>query len=221
MRIFSVRPFPAAMGGGFAFSFGADWAKARRVKRWLPLIVVALLGLSIPLGMWWSNWRREHSQDRHILAAARRYGVDPSLIKAVVWKESRFNSQARGRAGEIGLMQLTDPAAQEWAEAEKVYPVPEEHLFNPGTNLLAGTWYLRKLLRRYQGLGDPLPYALADYNAGRNNVLKWAQGAAATNSSAFLEKMGFPGTKDYILSIRKRRERYWDEFPVQPDWLGR
>ena len=53
-----------------------------------------------------------------------------------------------------------------------------EHCFDPGTNTLAGTWYLRKLMRRYAQTDNPLPYALADYNAGRGNVLKWNQGAA-------------------------------------------
>jgi soluble lytic murein transglycosylase len=54
---------------------------------------------------------------------------------------------------------------------------------------------------------------LADYNAGRANVLKWTKGAAATNSAAFVEQIGFPGTKDYVLSIQKRQERYRRDFP--------
>jgi soluble lytic murein transglycosylase len=176
-------------------------------------LVALLLAATVPLAWWWRAWRREHSQDRPIYAAARRYGVDPALVKAVVWKESRFNPKARGQAGELGLMQLTDPAAQEWADAEHCYPLPESLLLEPATNTLAGTWYLRKMLRRYQLTDNPLPYALADYNAGRANVLKWTQGAAATNSAAFLEQIGFPGTKDYVLSIQQRRERYRRDFP--------
>jgi soluble lytic murein transglycosylase len=167
----------------------------------------------VPLVSWWRAWRLEHSQDRRIYAAARRYGVDPALIKAVVWRESYFNPEARGRAGELGLMQLMDPAAQEWAEAERCYPLPESRLLDPATNTLAGTWYLRKMLRRYRLTDNPLPYALADYNAGRANVLKWTKGAAATNSAAFVEQIGFPGTKDYVLSIQKRQERYRRDFP--------
>lgn len=169
-----------------------------------------LLGLLLALlGLWrWTGQRREHSQDGPILAAARRYGVDPALIKAVVWKESGFDPGARGSAGELGLMQLMDPAAQEWAETAQVYPLPEEHLLDPMTNLMAGTWYLRKMLQRYAAADDPVPYALADYNAGRANVLKWAKGAAATNHVAFLEVIGFPGTRDYVQSIMSRRAHY-------------
>ena len=97
-------------------------------------------------------------------------------------------------------------------ETEHAYPLPEEHLFHPATNTLAGTWYLRKVLRRYVRCDHAVPFALADYNAGRGNVLKWAQGPAATNSAAFLERIGFPGTRAYVEAIIKRRVRYRGDF---------
>ena len=177
------------------------------------LLLVFGLVLALPLGFWLRHWRLEHSQDRPILAAARRYGVDPGLVKAVVWRESGFNPRALGRAGEVGLMQLMDAAAQEWAETEHAYPLPAEHLFHPATNTLAGTWYLRKMLRRYARCDNAVPFALADYNAGRGNVLKWAQGPAATNSTAFLERIGFPGTRAYVGAIIERSVRYRGDFP--------
>jgi len=51
------------------------------------------------------------SQDA-IRDAAHRYGVEPGTDKAVVWRESRFNPNARGRAQEIGLMQIQEVAAR-------------------------------------------------------------------------------------------------------------
>ena len=143
----------------------------------------------------WTSYR-EHSQDKLILAAAARYGMDPALIKAVVWRESRFNPKVRGRAGEIGLMQIRADAAKEWAAAEKISFFSHQQLFDPGKNTMAGTWYLRKLLGRYSKTDNPLPYGLADYNAGRAHVLKWLRGneGAATNSRIFLEQIDFPGT---------------------------
>ena len=180
------------------------------------LVLTAGLVLGAGLGLFaitaWLDWRREHSQDLHILAAAQRYGIDPALVKAVVWKESRFHPWARGRAGEIGLMQLMDAAAQEWAEGEHCYPLPPEHLFNPVTNILAGTWYLAKLLKRYRAADDPVAFALADYNAGRGNVLKWARGAAATDARAFVDAIGFPTTRIYVDQVRQRRRRYAGDF---------
>ena len=164
---------------------------------------------------WWWQARLERSQDGPIRAAAQRYGMEPALIKAVVWRESHFHPRARGRAGEVGLMQLQEVAAREWAAAEHRDGFEHEDCLDPGTNTLAGTWYLRKLLRRYAQTDNPLPFALADYNAGRANVLKWARGAAATNSAAFVEQIGFPGTKAYVRSVLRRHAHYQPLFPPE------
>ncbi|HOY59830.1 MAG TPA: lytic transglycosylase domain-containing protein [Verrucomicrobiota bacterium] len=173
----------------------------------------AAVGLILLLIASLTLWRRtserlDHSQDAPILEAARRYNLDAALVKAVVWRESRFHPGVRGRAGEIGLMQLTDAAAQEWAETVRAYPLPEAHLYDPRTNALAGTWYLRKLIERYRKTDDPVPYALADYNAGRANVLKWAGEAAATNSVEFVSQIAFPSTRHYVESVIRRWRHY-------------
>jgi soluble lytic murein transglycosylase len=157
--------------------------------------------------LWWSS-RLEQSQDDPIRLAASRYKVDPALVKAVVWRESRFNPAVRGRAQELGLMQIREEAAQEWADAEHINGFEHAHCLDAQTNTLAGTWYLRKLLKRYSQTDNPVPYALADYNAGRGNVLKWNTGEAATNSAVFIEQIGFPGTKAYVKSVMRRREKY-------------
>ena len=159
-------------------------------------------------GYWWWEGRLERSQDEPIRSAAQRYGVDAGLVKAVVWRESRFNPNARGRAQEIGLMQIQEIAAQEWADAEHLQTFEHEHCFNPLTNTLAGTWYLKKLLKRYTQTDNPIPYALADYNAGRGNVLKWKIGEASTNSVVFMEQIGFPSTRAYVKSVMRRSMRY-------------
>ena len=162
----------------------------------------------------WRN-RREHYFDKEILNAAKRYGVEPTLIKAVVWRETRFDPSARGRAQEIGLMQIRESAALDWASAEKIYPFEHEQVLDAGTNTLVGAWYLKKLLRRYAQTDNPIPYALADYNAGRGNVLKWISGAGATNSEAFIQQIGFPMTSNYVRSVMKKLEHYRAEFPKQ------
>jgi soluble lytic murein transglycosylase len=183
--------------------------------RRLPLYLALLLASGVAVWWWWQG-RLERSQDRPIRAAARRYGVEPALIKAIVWRESRFHPAAQGHAGEVGLMQLQEEAAREWASAEHVDAFEHGHCFDPGTNTLAGAWYLRKLLRRYQQTDDPLPYALADYNAGRGNVLKWIQGAAATNSATFIEQIRFPGTRRYVQAVIRRYVYYQPLLPPDP-----
>ena len=180
-------------------------------SRRLPWLGVLLL-ISGAVAYWYRKEQLERSQDAAIQAAAQRYGVESALIKAVIWRESKFHKEARGRAGEIGLMQLREEAAQEWADAERVGGFEHEHCLDARTNTLAGTWYLKKLLKRYQQTDNPVPYALADYNAGRGNVLKWISGAGATNSAAFMEQIAFPGTKEYVQSILQHREKYGSIF---------
>src|SRR5260221_3599983 len=114
--------------------------KTRRLFLILGLVVMCFAVLR-----WWWKGRLERSQDGPIRAAARRYGVDPALVKAVVWRESRFNPQARGRARELGLMQLREDVALEWAAAEHLDHFEHEHCLDPRTNTLAGAWYLKQL----------------------------------------------------------------------------
>ncbi len=175
------------------------------MKRWRRIILVLALG--IIAYWWWDHWR-EHRFDKVIVTAAQRYHLEPALVKAVIWQESRFNPDARGGAGELGLMQIRETAAMEWAESEHIAGFEHAACLNPATNTLAGTWYLKKVLKRYAQTDNPIPYALADYNAGRGNVLKWKVGAASTNSAAFLEGMQFPGTRAYIQAIMERYEYY-------------
>ena len=63
-------------------------------RKWLYWLLPLLL-LDAGIAAWWRNSRRESSQDGAIRAAAARYGVEPALVKAVVWRESRFDPAAR------------------------------------------------------------------------------------------------------------------------------
>jgi soluble lytic murein transglycosylase len=177
----------------------------------LVLLMIGVLSLAFLA----DQWRRAHlesSQDKNILAASRKYDVDPALVKAVVWRESRFNPRARGTKDEVGLMQIMENTGREWAGERRVSSFSEYILFEPAQNIDCGTWYLGKLLRRYAKTDDPVPYALADYNAGRGNVLKWIKDDAATNSAVFIEQIRFPSTHDYVRSVMLRRERYSSGF---------
>lgn len=186
------------------------------MKLWRTIFLSGLILLSgIAIYFFWNN-RREHRQDKVILAAAKRYDVDPALVKAVVWRETKFNPDAKGRAGEVGLMQIMESTALDWASAEKIYPFEHEELFDPAKNTSAGAWYLAKVLKRYKSADNPIPYALADYNAGRGNVLKWMTNAAITNSEMFIQQIGFPGTSNYVRAVTRKLEDYRTEFPQRP-----
>jgi len=174
----------------------------KRLRNVILLVLMAVLAFK-----GWEYWH-EHRFDAAINEAAQRYQLDRALIKAVIWRESDFHPNVRGRAGELGLMQVREGAASEWASAEHIQHFDHASCLDPRTNVLAGTWYLKRVLRHYGQADDPLPFGLAEYNAGRGNVLKWLAGDNATNSAVFIGRIGFPGTRVYVQKILKRYRDY-------------
>ncbi|RKX32918.1 MAG: lytic transglycosylase domain-containing protein [Verrucomicrobia bacterium] len=170
---------------------------ARRVllANLLVAAVVVSLGVSYQL-------RRLHRFDGLIIKIAREQGVDPRLIAAIVWIESRFDPSRIGGAGEIGLMQVTEAAAAEWAQEHGVPAPRRQDLADPELNLRIGTWYLARALRRWAKRSDPLPFALAEYNAGPTNARRWA--AAATDGRDFIARISYAGTKAYVINVLRR-----------------
>jgi len=74
-----------------------EWIRRRRVL----LFVLIFLGALVVIVELW-RFRREHSQDGVILSAGAHYGLDPALIKAVVWREAGLTPRPAGRAGRSG-----------------------------------------------------------------------------------------------------------------------
>lgn len=96
-----------------------------------------------------------------INASCTRFGVDPSLVHAIVKVESDFNPFAISRKGAMGLMQLMPQTAN---------TMNVRNTFSPDENVEGGVKYLRYLLDRYEG---NISLALAAYNAGETAVKKW------------------------------------------------
>jgi len=158
----------------------------------------------------WISPARFQKHDALIRAVAAEHQVDPMLVKAVVWRESRFDAQKFGTAGERGLMQVSETAAEEWAKETKAENFRVEELFDPKTNLEAGTWYLRHAIEHWQNQANPVPFALAEYNAGPSRALRWAGGDDTKPVAAkkFLDNIDFPGTRKYVDSIIARYKFY-------------
>jgi soluble lytic murein transglycosylase-like protein len=103
----------------------------------------------------------DHDLDLIIMRAGKRYGVDPRLLHAVIWQESKYKTDAKSHAGAQGLMQLIPATAKRF---------DCEDASDAEANIEAGTKYLRWLLKRFDG---NVTLALAGYNAGEGSVDKY------------------------------------------------
>jgi soluble lytic murein transglycosylase len=165
------------------------------------LVVLAALAFAAAGG--WHYWRL-HRFDQAIAASAQRHGLPPSLLSSLIWRESRFDPACRGPKKEIGLMQVTETAAHEWAAAQYQADLPRADLWLPATNIEVGAWYLARAVQRWSHTrNDPLPFALAEYNAGRSNALRWSS-ACGADSRRYLDCITYPTTRRYVADILKR-----------------
>ncbi|MEQ1859453.1 MAG: lytic transglycosylase domain-containing protein [Chthoniobacteraceae bacterium] len=193
-----------------------------RFFRTLLLVLVCSAGLAAALLIGLSSepfysaqelisFGRYSSCDELIDEAAKKTGVDPALLKAVVWRESAFHPDKVGTSGERGLMQVGEAAATDWSRAKKIETFVPTDLFEPRTNLEAGTWYLKRALDKWKAKDDPVPFALAEYNAGAGRLDRWiaASGVGAkADSRDLLNAMDFPGTRRYVEEISARAKFY-------------
>lgn len=179
------------------------------------MLLVILIGEAAFL-YWREHQPKENSFDPIIAKVARETGVDPFLIRAIIWRESRFDPLTHGSADEHGLMQVTPDVGQMWAKAGKIEGFEVDKLYDPTTNIRAGTWYLSRAIKRWSQTDDPVTFALAEYNAGRSNALKWVDPAAPLNHSAFLQRITFPSTRKYIQVVEAKRDQYRVVFAKNP-----
>lgn len=154
-----------------------------------------------------AGFGRYSEYDDTIAVVAARNDVDPLLVKAVIWQESRFHPDKLGAHGERGLMQVTEPAAQDWVKAENIETFVPQDLLDAKTNIEVGTWYLGRALKHWSSQSDPLPFALGEYNAGRSRVQRWSRGEQIS-AEDLRAAMDIPSTRAYVAAVRARYEYY-------------
>ena len=163
-------------------------------------------------------WQRYHRYDAMIREVARSRELDPLLVKALIWRESRFHPEKHGLSGERGLMQVGPAAASEWAKAERPGGLTPDDLLDPRTNVQAGTWLLARALHRWQAsTSDPVPFALAEYNAGHSRVQRWAAAdpdkaregqGLLPGSEGFVTHITIGSTRQYVETVMGRWQFY-------------
>mgnify|MGYP003694808799 CR=1 FL=1 len=160
--------------------------------------------------MKWLSPARFQQHDQLIRAAATANQLDPMLLKAVVWQESRFDPQKLGAAGERGLMQVSEIAAREWAKEHQRENFQVEELFDPATNLEG-----RRLVSAPRGFAlatnarsDSVCARGIQCRAESGATLGGGEGTKPISASVFQRNIDFPGTKKYIQSILERYHFY-------------
>jgi soluble lytic murein transglycosylase len=169
------------------------------------LVLVALAGLA---ALWvvrtepdaYLRARYPLHYEQIIRTHARNYDLDPALLAAVIYTESRFRADARSAAGAIGLMQLLPATARGIAVRTSGDRFVVADLLDPELNIRYGAWYLRSLVRRY----GKLRTALAAYHAGPGNIDRWQARHVGVQ---------FPETRAYVANVLANRERYADAYP--------
>ena len=163
--------------------------------------------LAYPQGYWGS-----------IVSHAERYNLDPYLIAAIIREESRFQPEALSPAGARGIMQVM-PSTGRWvAQMIRLRGFDREQLYNHNTNIKIGTWYIRHLMKQFNG--DPF-LAAAAYNAGPGAVKSWIKKKGAVRDrDEFVEAIPYVETRWYVKRVMRSYSEYKRIYSVSEQFAG-
>lgn len=113
-----------------------------------------------------------------IASAAREFGVEEAIVRAIIHAESSFNPVALSRAGAMGLMQLMPATARRFGVSDA---------YDAAQNIRGGVQYLAFLLKRYRG---DLALAAAGYNAGEGAVDRNGGVPPYTETQRYVQRVG-------------------------------
>lgn len=135
---------------------------------------------------------------------ARANNVDPLFLAALIRQESFWDPSAVSSAGAIGLTQVIPSTGQGIALSLGLPNWKATDLLRPAVSLQFGAYYIGGQLKRY---GDPLA-ALAAYNAGPGNAIRWITVTSPANAADFIEAIDIPETQGYVQSVMEYYSLY-------------
>ncbi|MGD0996980.1 MAG: lytic transglycosylase domain-containing protein [Thermoleophilia bacterium] len=144
-----------------------------------------------------------------IRAAARENRLDPALVAAIIYEESRFRDDVSSHQGAIGLMQVLPSTAEDIAHKTGGTDFVVSDLTDPRVNILYGCYYLRQLLDHYHGSEAA---AVAAYNAGQSNVDAWL---TTTGGKLSAQAIPFSETRDYVTHVLALQKLYRRAYGAQ------
>ncbi len=151
---------------------------------------------------WWVRLWYPLKYETIVRGHARNYHLDPALLAAVIYQESKFRSGVKSNSGAIGLMQLLPDTAKGIAVHTGGTRFRVRDLYDPELNVRYGSWYLRHLLDKY---GDERT-ALAAYNAGQENVDEWRRDGKG---------IAFAETRHYVKRVERLKTLYRRGYPKE------
>ncbi|MBS3908804.1 MAG: lytic transglycosylase domain-containing protein [Actinobacteria bacterium] len=137
--------------------------------------------------------------------ASEKYSIDPYLIAAMIYEESKFNPSSESRAGAVGLMQIM-PDTGRWVAGKQKRNFHVGDLLDYRVNIDMGCWYFDYLRDRY----DDERLALAAYNSGHKNVDHWLNKGLHNNVDDLIKTIPFKETREYVEKVMNTRQRYAD-----------
>ena len=184
--------------------------KVFKLRRPVLTVLVLLSIFLISSGIWMLEHRRYTRQEigTEIERFAAKHRIPAALVYSVVEQESKFDANAVGNAGEIGLMQLMPPgkpgAPEEWARVFKTKCPSRRQLFKIDCNINIGCWYLARALKKWRKYKHCTELALVEYNAGAKqaNLCK-----PETLDGEVIPRIKIPSTKRYVTEIMERYGR--------------
>ena len=164
-------------------------------------VVAVLIGAAVYVNRtgpaWYERLRYPLHYSEYVRVHAKQNNLDPALLAAVIYQESKFDTGARSSSGAIGLMQLTPATARGIAIRTGGSAFRTADLYNPEINIRYGSWYLENLFQKY---GNER-LVLAAYNAGQGNVDRWR---AKHEPIQFAETRAYVSRVEHLKSIYRR-----------------
>ena len=127
-----------------------------------------------------------------------KFGIDRYITAALIKAESSFDSEAVSRADAYGIMQLTRQTFAYCMESLDMENNSDD-IFDTEKNIMAGTWYMAKMLEKYNG---DITCSAAAYNAGASNVDKWLKNSKYSHDGKTLFHIPFGETQRHVKKIR-------------------
>ena len=165
---------------------------------------VAFWLLEETMPSWYAKQRYPLRYAAIVRGHAENYNLDPSLLAAVIYTESKFDATTVSGAGAVGLMQLLPDTAKGIAARTGGSRFVVSDLRDPEINVRYGAWYLEHLREKYRGRENAMDLALAAYNAGQGRVDEWIRESPAGQPV----RIRFAETRAYIDRVRDLSEIY-------------